>query len=281
MLRLINANLNRLFRHKGLWISLVAAFALSATNILTSVKHIDYYAKEYDQTLTLEMVHFETFLLVILICAIFCGMFFGTEYSNKIIRNKLICGLSRSDIYFANFITACVGNLLILSAFLSSAVVGIKDFGYWSFGIKDSISYILIQILIIISFTALITTVFMLIDSKAISIVTLIIGTVLLLYLGEMIYQMLAEPAVLPPTQYYDTATGGMTFVDGGPNPEYVSGNERIIYETILNFIPLGQSAKVSNVDVEKPFFMEISSVVSAVVFNIIGFTAFRKKDIK
>ncbi len=281
MLRLINANLNRLFRHKGLWISLVAAFALSAANILKSVKLIEYYATKHNQTLTLEMAHFEIFLLVILICAIFCGMFFGTEYSNKVIRNKLICGLSRSDIYFANFITACVGNLLILSAFFSSAVVGIKDFGYWSFDIKDSISYILIQILIIISFTALITDVFMLVDSKAVSVVILIIGTVLLLYLGEMIHQTLAEPAVLPSSQYYDTVTGEMTLINGGPNPEYVGGAKRIIYEAILNFIPLGQSANISNVDVEKPFFMEISSVVSAVVLNIIGFTAFKKKDIK
>ncbi len=279
MIKLLSASLQRLFRDKLLWIAAAALFTLSAFMIIKngiSVSDIDA-AKNVK---SLNSCFFNILPVISFFYAVFISFFIGTEYSDGTIRNKIVIGHSRTDIYFSNYITCFTGSIIILTAMLCGCAAGVPFFGFWQGGIKDFFIKILLCVFITATFTAILTLISMLSSNKAITVVITIIACLVITILSSTIYNVLQE-AEFTREFISLSADGKVVLGDEIPNPAYVSGVERKIDEWLLQFLPAGQSILIANEEITNPFMNIVYSVIFTITANVCGVLAFRKKNLK
>lgn len=279
MSKLLSSSFSRLLRDKFLWIATAAIFLLSAAMIIKngmSVSDFDYESN----VKILNACYFNILPFISLFYAVFVSFFIGTEYSDGTIRNKIVIGHSRTDIYFSNYITCFAGSMIILTAMLCGSAVGVHFFGYWQGGIKDFIIKLLLCIFITAAFTAILTLISMLSSNKAITVVMTIIVCLMIMLVSSNIYNVLQETEF---TREFISlsADGEVVLGDEIPNPAYVSGIERKIDEWFLQFSPAGQSILIANEEITNPIINIVYSVVFTIIVNICGVFAFRKKNLK
>lgn len=106
MSRLIRADLVRMFRSLEFTACALISFALGLLNMLFCL-----FLSSPTYRSTFENDLFNMSVAVIIISAVFVGLFFGTE--NSVVRNKLMVGHTRSAVFWANCITAFTGVLVI------------------------------------------------------------------------------------------------------------------------------------------------------------------------
>lgn len=81
------------------------------------------WAKNRDVTKYHMIVHVDDAMFTIFVylqCAVsvFSALFIGTQYSDGVIRNKIIAGHSRANVYLSNFIVTVSAAIIMLFAFL-------------------------------------------------------------------------------------------------------------------------------------------------------------------
>ena len=64
------------------------------------------------------------------------------------------------------------------------------------------------------------------------------------------------------------------------PNPSYISGVKRQIYQFILDFTPGGQSILISSRDVSNPLLLAGYSIIISVVTTAAGLIKFNKMNL-
>ena len=94
MSRLLYAGLYRLKKNKVYWSSFAVILAYG-TFIYVSQYH---NMRKYDFEFTLETAFFQFAMLMGVVTAVVVSMNVGTEYGDGTIRNKLVLGLSRTQI---------------------------------------------------------------------------------------------------------------------------------------------------------------------------------------
>ncbi len=279
MTKLLSANFSRLMRDKMLWIVSAAIFILSAYMIIRngmSISDID----SVNNIRTLNACYFNILPAISFFYAVFISFFIGTDYSDGTIRNKIVIGHSRTDIYLSNYITSFAGSMIILIAMLIGCAIGFYFFGSWQGGIKDFFIKILLSILITAVFTAVITLISMLTTNKTIILVLALVACVALLFCGNMIYERLLNPEFTRDFISYNI-DGTINFGPEKPNPAYVGGTKRQIYEWLLQFLPSCQSILIANEEITNPLLNIVYSVIFTIAVNVCGVLAFRKKDLK
>ena len=112
MSRLLRANFSRLFKSKILYL------CICVQGIITFFAVFPYRAD-----FSVEKIISENALSSMLFSAVFVPLFLGTEYSDKTIRNKIISGHTRVEIYSANLISAVTGTAMICLAPLVTALI--------------------------------------------------------------------------------------------------------------------------------------------------------------
>ena len=113
MNKLLSANFMRLKKEKVFWILFFFMFALGI--IFPTIIKIDEIRTGIINDIDNVFGQYALFMGIII--AVFCSFFVGQEYSDGTIRNKIISGKKRTDIYLANFITSAIASLLICFGF--------------------------------------------------------------------------------------------------------------------------------------------------------------------
>ena len=104
MNKLLRANFARVKRNKVFW-GFVAFMAVFGA-FLPIKQYMDSFSSQAEtNTVSLNHVFFAYTLVIGVLCAVFCSLFLGTEYSDGTVRNKLMIGHRRSAIYLSNLIT--------------------------------------------------------------------------------------------------------------------------------------------------------------------------------
>jgi hypothetical protein len=228
----------------------------------------------------LDYYYFRSLPFLGLFLSVFISMFLGTEYSDGTIRNKLIVGHTRTEIYLANLLICFGGCLIFFAVWAVGGLAGIPYFGLWSVGIGGWLQLLLISLLTLLAITSILTMASQMITNKAGNAVAAIFIALALLLFGSYFYNALCEP---------ETYMGGMTinsdgtveFGDEVANPAYIGGFLRTVYHVILNILPSGQQIWIADETVTHPVFMCMCSLTIIVVFTGIGLLLFRRKDIK
>ncbi len=110
MRNLLCSHFCRLSRNLVFYICLLLCAAQCLDEVLGACIGAARYA---DAIYHLEQYTFGNLPLFSVAIAVFASLFFGTEYADGTIRNKLICGHSRGAVYFSSYLTLLAGALAI------------------------------------------------------------------------------------------------------------------------------------------------------------------------
>lgn len=273
MNRLLTANFTRLKKSKIFWICIIFMFALGALEI-SALGLLDIQVEYMDSDF------FDYVPTIQIVGAVFCSLFIGTEHSNGTIRNKIIIGHQRVSIYLSNFITCAFADILICTSFLIGYFcVGFPLIKAFESDAKTIVVCILCSYVLSIAITAIYTMIAMLSQNKAAIAVTCMILALLCIYSGGYISSRLNEPEEI--ANSIIVVDGQVTPTDITPNPLYLSGTQRDVFEFLNDFLPGGQAVQIANIEVEKPYLLTLYSGMIIIIITGIGCAAFQRKDLR
>ena len=188
MSRLFSANMMRLKRSKFFIFGLIfmAGYALfvydSARSTMENKGPIDNW----------NIYFFNALLLSGFVTALFVSVFLSAEYSDGTIRNKLMVGHRRKNIYLVNFVTCLLAELtMYIMYFMFSLLFGLLIFGNESLQVRNVGVGLLCSILILSVYTAIFVLVEMLDKNKIRTMAVNLTGALLILVIGIVSYSEL------------------------------------------------------------------------------------------
>ncbi len=286
MTELLSANFLRLRKTNAFWGSLGVCVGLGALAALGEFRSqvglgADLSVPEVIQAKALlEGQFFEYAAFIGILAAEFIALFVGTEYSDGAIRNKIVVGQSRLSIYFANLISGFTASFLCMAGYmLSCLAVGAPLLGWFTKPAPLLLSAIAGSVVMLAAFCAMFTFVSMNCAKKSTSVVICLLGVFALLIFAVYLNAALEAPEFI---QSYELSVDGqVALAPLEPNPMYITGAKRELYQFLYDLLPTGQSVQYTTLGFTDPLRLMGLSAVVAAVFSAAGATLFRRKDLK
>ena len=279
MSRLLCADFAKLKKNRFFWLCIIGMVGFGLFMKIMEYITMQQYADEAPPLDSMLSVYS---MVIGFLTAAFVSLFVGTEYSDGTIRNKIIIGHSRAAIYFSNLITcSAAGFFMCLAYLLPALAAGIPLCGIKTADFRYLAGMVLCSFIMTLAFTSLCTLVGMLCQNKAMTAVITILSVCLLFVASVYISAKLNEPETYPEISAF--ADDGSVIDDRDvPNPGYVRGTQRQIYEFLDEFLPTGQSVILTRGDKGASFLLmsAYSAGITAVAAGM-GIFIFRKRDIK
>lgn len=277
MRNLLSAQFRRLWRGRIFWLCAAFLFLFSLTIILNAVRQAPTMM-ESGYTVVLEKDYFSELPFLILVTAIFCALFLGVEYGEGTIRNKLIAGHTRWAVYLSCYLTCLGADLLFLAVWAVAGFAGIPALGLWSFGWKGWAILVLVAAGSTAAVTAIMTLLCMLFTHRAGAAVLAILLGLGLLLAASYLYNALCEPET---TCEMVMTVNGIQATDPTPNPKYIGGWLRVLYQFLLDALPTGQFISIADLSLSRPVLSLASDLAITLAAVGAGIAAFGKKDLK
>lgn len=283
MSRLLRANFARLWQAKLFWICMGIAGFTGASFLAGQLQLAESIRKSLPDYLVSAAILVKSGGNdVLLVHGIFSVLFLGTEYSNGTIRNKLIVGRTRTEIYFSNLITVAAAGMMMLAArwlitLPIGAVIGLDYTGFAS----EALLSAAIMLGACVSSGAAITLLGMLVTRKAV-----IAAIVPVAIVASIVYCDIldAQLRIAEYTEGFEVDENYNVTLTGEriPNPAYVSGARRTVYKAVYNAVPAGQMIQTGRYnDPENRTHLLLFSLGASAVLTLAGILVFRRKDIK
>lgn len=277
MTNLLFANFSKLKRDKFFWLTIIVMFVWGLFAAGMQIYNATKYKMAYE--ITMDSILFGYCWVIGIVCAVFSSMFIGSDYSDGTIRNKLIVGHKRHSIYLANLIS--VSTVMILSCIvflISVSALGFPFIKEITMDFKTAVLLILCSIPMIIAYSSIFTAISMTNQNKAVVAIISIILAFCLFFVASVIRSMLeAEPTIS--TGFEITANGEFIMGESVPNPNYLTGMKRKIFEFLYDFLPSGQSEQLMGG--KYSVLLPVYSLITTAVSTIAGISIFKKKNIK
>lgn len=210
--------------------------------------------------------------------AMFTGLFLSVEYGEGTIRNKLAVGCTRREVYLSSLLTVFAASLCIAAAWLIGGLAGVPFLGFLTIGPGG----IALCLAVIVGYTAAFSSIYTLIgmlnDRRSASVITISMWLILLL-VSSFFENALHEPEFSNPIMMI--RDGVQMMGEPTPNPYYISGIQRTVYEFVVDFLPTGQSSSLQNINLGHPIRMLLSSAGITAAFTLGGLALFERKDLK
>lgn len=278
MSKLLYANFARLRHEKSFWVILLGMAAIGMylpVQSLRSMQRFPEYVIPLENSFTVYIP------LVVIFSAAFCSLYIGTEYSDGTIRNKVIVGHKRTDIYLANLIVCFAAECLMCMAFIAANIcVGVPLLGFFKCGLGIILGYAGCALVLCTAVTSVYTLVAMLSQNKSVTAVVCTLGIVFMIFGGAYINSMINEPEVYEEYIYIDS-DGNVTESEAMVNPNYISGTKRMVYEFLNEFLPGNQTVLLWQGIAEHLWRMSLYSGVIAVTVTGGGIFFFHREDIR
>lgn len=271
MCKLLRAHFYRLRRSRALWLCMAAAFALSALFQLR-------IGADNESMNTLDVIFLQVFPFLPILHAAFISLFLGVEYQDGTLRNKLIAGHSRGTVYAAYLLVSIAGCFAILLAWMASAVIGVVKFGWFAAPAEVLLLNAVTILLLTAALAAFLTLLCLLIPNRAVSAVAAILLMFGLIVVGRVFYNALCEPEMASAAVM---TANGFEVGEPEPNPNYVSGALRTVYQFIVDALPTGQAILLVNQELAHPAVSLCASVGIVLLSGAVGMAIFKRKDLK
>lgn len=276
MSKLLHANMVRLWKNKAFWFCFLVMTAFGI------IERINVFISEEGEG-SLDEAFWIGALVIGFALSVFVSLFVGAEYEAGTIRNKIISGHTRSDIYLANTV-ACIlaGWLMCLGCLAASLVVGIPLLGFFQTPLPEVFLHGICVFTLSAAYAAIYNMIAMLSQNRAVTSMVCVSLAFLLLFTGTAIYDQLEQEEMyyLPDEQNKFTDEQNAEWVS---NPNYIGGTERSVYETAFHILPGGQSLQLSGMldDNQKYLEMFLASLTWIILSCSCGMAVFRKTDLK
>ncbi len=276
MNKLLSAGFARLWKNTVFWLEIVAMLLFYTLVMTSNYQDVRKYGISY----SLDNLFAGSFMIIGFFTATFASMFLGTEYSDGTIRNKLIMGHGRAAIYLSNLAVCFVSTMLVcLSSIVLTCVMGIPMFGPLTKPLVNTLALIGAGIFITAAYSAIFTLIAMLISNKPVAVIACIF-TCIAIYFGSMSISMkLEEPEIYP--EYIGIENGELVSGQPYPNPNYLRGTKRAVYEFMYDFLPAGQGFQLARESSTFKIQFPLYSLFITGSATAAGILVFRKKDLK
>lgn len=271
MMKLLKANLARLFANGIFKIAFIGSAFVGVLCVLWERNYVFATKDGYemagmsvpDSIFGLD-AHFLSFVHVIAVAA-FCSFYISSDYKNGTLRNKVVAGNTRAEIYLSNLAANIVAACMMFTAYLVLVLcMGLPLIGaFQQFAPVKIIAWILSVYTVMITFAAVITCIAMLIARQVIAIGISVCTVFVGLCIGQAFLSRLTDVDL------------------------YLQGRERML-ELVLflsDFLPGSQlmefRALKYSVGNLNPIVIVSGSVVFTVLLTVIGLIRFRRKELQ
>ncbi len=219
------------------------------------------------------------------VTAVLSSMFSGTEYSDGTIRNKIIAGFSRADIYLSNLIiNIAAGAMAVVTYVVPYLAICLLTVGKSAVSINVLITSALLSILSLMAFSAIFNAVTMLITKKAAAAVACLLLYAGLLTSGLLTCSRMQEPEFYPGYQMF--IDGEAVEAEPFPNPDYLTGTKLEVYKWLADINPGAQAVQIFSIyaagaAVARPLRLACCAGAVMVIITLAGAVIFTKKDLK
>lgn len=279
MRNLLSAGLKRLRRSRALWLSCAVMAGMEIFTVLGAVQDM----QKTGRYSSIDDAYFVFPALVGFLSALVCVFLIGPEYSDGAIRNKLVTGHRRRDVYLSNLLLSCLAALVMcFAAVVPALALGLSLLGPFQMGAVRAAACTVGIVALSLAFASVFTLLAMLVDNRTVSSVLALILTLVLLMIGSYLYNRLDAPATI---RGYELSVDG-ELVDTGvlPNPDYIpEGPVRELCEFLDIFLPGGQTAHYCDMDMsaDRVGAMIASDAAILLITTALGLVLFRRKDLK
>ena len=212
--------------------------------------------------------------------AIFVSIFVGKEHSEGIIRNKIIVGHKRMNIYLSNLIISVITVMFYELIYLILILaIGIPVFGNLQMSLLKFAMSILNVFLVIIAYCSIFNLVTMLSSEVTISTTICIILFIVMFAVVSVLSLTINTPKYITQTFWDDQ--GQPHIIEQELNPNYPSEEKIKIARTIYYFIPQGQANDIANGKTEDLSKFPIYSIALIILVNVGGIHLFNRKELK
>ncbi|MBD5170201.1 MAG: ABC transporter permease subunit [Oscillibacter sp.] len=274
MRNLLHANFFRLKRDGVFWLCVSAMLVLSAGFIVTwCLENL-----EKDNIPYLDLFYFRFSPALGFFYAIFSCLFLSVEYSEGTIRNKLAVGHTRREVYLSSFLSVFAASLCMALVWLIGGLAGVPFLGFLTMGPAGMILCAAVVVGFTAAFSAIYVFIGLLNDRRSVTVITISVWLLMTLVVG-ILGNALHEPEMI---------RNGMVSMENGtvtvimnPNPYYISGIQRAVYEFLVDFLPTGQADSLQNILLDHPLRMLLCSVFVTAAATFGGIKLFEHKDLK
>ena len=274
MRNLLRANFSRLRRDGTFWSCVLTVLACSAGfMVLWCLGDADEGVVRDLDTFYFRFSAAMGFFYAMLTC-----LFLSVEYGEGTIRNKLAVGHTRREVYLSSFLTVLAASLCIALAWLAGGLAGVPFLGFLTLGPVETALCLAVVVGFTAAFSAIYTCIGMLNDRRSAPVVTISVWLILVLA-SSLMESALYEPEFV--TNALITTEDGAVLRDMSPNPYYIPGIRRAVYELLVDFLPTGQSSSLQNIRLDHPARMLLSSAFITVSTTLGGLSLFDRKDLK
>lgn len=274
MRKLLSANFSRLWKSTCFWCCMIFMVLFGcARSVIASVSG----AEAVDDGMFIYM------LVMMLVQGTFIALFIGNEHHYNTLRNKLVIGHLRRNIYLSNFV-ACTaaGWLFSIGYFISSLLIGIPAIGEFRAEWSQIVASFVCGLLLTVVYTGIYLLVSMLNHNHATSAVIILLLAVVFFVTGSGVVKRLEQPEQHEIMEFNNDGTlSSSQFVD---NPSYLQGQERTLYEFIYDTFPGCQSIRLSYMYNEismPPLKLIYYDLILVFLLNGAGVLLFERKNIK
>ncbi len=275
MSRLLQAGFLRIRKNHVFIGGLVLSFLFTAAVI---VNH-KIETAPYGSSSPLDNFLFGGPIAISIILSVLCSLFVGTEYSDGTIRNKLVVGHTRTGIYFSHFLLCTFAAVFMyLLTLIAAFAFGIPLLGLPTIKLPALFLYFVSGLLLCIAYAALFNMISMLCASKSRANIICILTAFFLLLIGVILLQMLDAPKTI---QMAELSINGEIILNEAPNPQYLTGIKREIYQFLYELLPGGQVIQLANLGILHPFRTIMLSLSVTALSTVAGSFFFSRKDLK
>ena len=278
MRKLLSANFSRLWRSKIFWVAELGMCLWGLIMFGVFLYNTNNIGESWMQA-NAHIYFFYVLLYIGVVMAVFTSLFLGTEYSDGSLRNKLAVGHSRWAVYAANLLVVCAAGILFyITHFLMSLVcvpvVGVELYSY----LAQPILRFFFGVVLILCYGALFTMIAMLDSAKARCAVVSLLLSLALVFGGLMVYGSVTAE---------ETKVQMVLMENGGyerqvvPNPRYLTGTKRMVFECLDACLPGSQAFHVVTADEPLAGSAAVCLLGLSCAMTAAGAALFRKKDIR
>lgn len=289
MSKLLAAEQSRLFKSLIYKICLAFSIGLAVLCVILrwydALKHADIYAKLGESYQNIDSLLLASPIYLLFVLPVFVGIFVGTEYSDGTIRNKMIVGHLRSDLYLSKLIVCSLADEILMFANIAVLwILGKLLVGGTSLTAAQFFAYLSVIFFATLSLTAILLLIAMSVQSKAAGSVSCILFVLIMMFSSLFVFQSLsAQEYIEVPSDVnisMDTEEADIVY-EKEKNPRYLTGMKRQIYSTINDVLPFSQIYRFGMTDVEQPGVMIIYDCFILIFTAGIGIVILKKKNLK
>lgn len=258
MSKLLRADFYRMYCNKRIWLCVASMILAAIFFILMQYGGMDY-------TVPFSRVIFLPMTFYGIVIAALVSLFVGEDFSDGVIRNKIVAGRKRSSIYLSNMIciwSACL--MVYILTILTTVAIGISLFEN-NVTLTEFFTFFGLGLFTSIAFGSVFCILSMLIGNKSTS------AMVCMGLAFGMLFLCLHTNQILVQQEYKD----------GVLNPHYVGGMKRILYELVHDINPFGQVAQLSDMSCLNWVRWIGIDIFWMIVAIGLGNILFNKKDIR